>query len=103
MHFKNAQVRETLCYLLPLRTPKGLNIQTNHVQNWLRLLLLKNYFCKSLEKEFKIKSKPEKHRMRFGEVAAGSFEKSFSIHSQTVDLGWSLFQCVIFVKDLTPK
>lgn len=43
-----------------------------------------------------MKSKPEKHRLRFEEVAAGSFEKSFSIHSQTVDLEWSFFQCVIF-------
>lgn len=45
-----------------------------------------------------MKSKPEKHRLRSGEVAAGNFEKSFNIHSQTIDLGWSLFQRGIFVR-----
>lgn len=50
-----------------------------------------------------MKLKPEKHRLRFGEIAAGSFEKSFSIHSQTADLVWSLVPCAIFARDLSPN
>lgn len=47
-----------------------------------------------------MKLKPENHRLRFEEIAAKIFEKSFCIHSQTADLVWSLFPCVIFVRDL---